>query len=148
MSEKKNKILVADDEKEIRDILKLLLNSEGYEVTLACDGQEVLDLADDSFDMFILDVNMPKISGFSAGAKLREKYFVPMIFLTAYAGESDKAMGFAAGADDYLTKPFFQCRAFNARQGTAAPQPAVSGSDGTAEHKRIIHSPHPVRPDP
>ena len=56
--------------------------------------------------MFILDVNMPKISGFSAGAKLREKYFVPMIFLTAYAGESDKAMGFAAGADDYLTKPF------------------------------------------
>ena len=106
MSEKKNKILVADDEKEIRDILKLLLSSEGYEVTLACDGQEVLDLADDSFDMFILDVNMPKISGFSAGAKLREKYFVPMIFLTAYAGESDKAMGFAAGADDYLTKPF------------------------------------------
>ena len=71
MSEKKNKILVADDEKEIRDILKLLLSSEGYEVTLACDGQEVLDLADDSFDMFILDVNMPKISGFSAGAKLR-----------------------------------------------------------------------------
>lgn len=66
----------------------------------------MLDLADDSFDMFILDVNMPKISGFSAGAKLREKYFVPMIFLTAYAGESDKAMGFAAGADDYLTKPF------------------------------------------
>lgn len=106
MSEKKNKILVADDEKEIRDILKLLLSSEGYEVTLACDGQEVLDLTDDSFDMFILDVNMPKISGFSAGAKLREKYFVPMIFLTAYAGESDKAMGFAAGADDYLTKPF------------------------------------------
>ena len=56
MSEKKNKILVADDEKEIRDILKLLLRSEGYEVTLACDGQEVLDLADDSFDLSLIHI--------------------------------------------------------------------------------------------
>lgn len=77
MSEKKNKILVADDEKEIRDILKLLLSSEGYEVTLACDGQEVLDLADDSFDMFILDVNMPKISGFLPGQSCAKNILSP-----------------------------------------------------------------------
>lgn len=106
MPEKKSKILVADDEKEIREILTLLLNGEGYEVVAAADGIQALQLANSSFDLFIIDVNMPGMSGFSLGAKLRESSFAPMIFLTAYAAESDKAMGFAAGADDYITKPF------------------------------------------
>lgn len=101
-----SKILVADDEKEIRDILKLLLCSEGYDVILAKDGKEAVLLADDSIDMFILDVNMPEMSGFAAGAQIRKSYFSPMIFLTAYSAESDKTMGFAAGADDYISKPF------------------------------------------
>ena len=106
MAEKKSKILVVDDQKEIPDILTLLLGGEGYQVVTASDGHQALECADNSFDLFILDVNMPGMSGFSLGAKLREFSFAPMIFLTAYAGESDKAMGFAAGADDYITKPF------------------------------------------
>lgn len=102
----KNKILVADDEKEILEILRLLLTGEGYEVITAQNGQEVLDQADDTIDLYILDVNMPVMTGFVAGAELRKKYDAPIIFLTAYSGESDKVMGFSIGADDYIVKPF------------------------------------------
>ncbi|MBS6558776.1 MAG: response regulator transcription factor [Clostridiales bacterium] len=102
----KNKILIADDEKEILEILRLLLTGEGYEVITAQNGQEVLDQADDTIDLYILDVNMPVMTGFVAGAKLRKKYDAPIIFLTAYSGESDKVMGFSIGADDYIVKPF------------------------------------------
>ena len=97
----KNKILVADDEKEILEILRLLLTGEGYEVITAQNGQ-----ADDTIDLYILDVNMPVMTGFVAGAELRKKYDAPIIFLTAYSGESDKVMGFSIGADDYIVKPF------------------------------------------
>lgn len=106
MENRKNKILIADDEKEIRDIVTLLLMGEGYEVVTAENGKQVLELADESIDMFLLDVNMPDLSGFAVGAELRKKYYAPIIFLTAYSGESDKVMGFSVGADDYLTKPF------------------------------------------
>lgn len=102
----KNKILIADDEKEISEILRLLLTGEGYEVITAQNGQEVLDQADDTIDLYILDVNMPVMTGFVAGAELRRKYDAPIIFLTAYSGESDKVMGFSIGADDYIVKPF------------------------------------------
>lgn len=106
MDMSKNKILVADDEKEILEILRLLLTGEGYEVITAQNGQEVLDQADDTIDLYILDVNMPVMTGFVAGAELRKKYDAPIIFLTAYSGESDKVMGFSVGADDYIVKPF------------------------------------------
>ncbi len=103
---KKSRILVADDEQDIRDILRLLLEGEGYEVLTAQSGQEVLECADDSIDLYLLDVNMPVMTGFAAAAELRKKYLAPIIFLTAYGGESDKVMGFSVGADDYIEKPF------------------------------------------
>ena len=106
MNNKTPCILVADDEKEIRDILELLLTGEGYYVITAGSGEEVLEAASEDTDLFILDVNMPGISGFAAAAELRKKYDVPVIFLTAYSGESDKVMGFSVGADDYIVKPF------------------------------------------
>ena len=99
-------ILVADDEKEIRDILKLLLEGEGYEVMLASDGQEVAEAASAEIDLYILDVNMPRMTGFMAAMELRKKTDAPIIFLTAYSGEMEKVMGFSAGADDYVVKPF------------------------------------------
>lgn len=104
--DKKAKILVADDEKEIRGILGMLLAEEGYEVVEAADGQEAVNLADDTIDLYILDVNMPGMSGFAAGMEIRRNYYAPIIFLTAYSGEADKRMGFDAGADDYIVKPF------------------------------------------
>lgn len=106
MKNNKKYILIADDEKEIRNILNLLLKGEGYEVLTAENGCEVVELAEPEIDLYILDVNMPGLSGFMAAAELRKKYDTPIIFLTAYSGESDKVMGFSAGADDYIVKPF------------------------------------------
>lgn len=99
-------ILIADDEKEIRDILQLLLTGEGYAVVTAENGREVLNLVSQEIDLYLLDVNMPELSGFMAGAEIRKQMDAPIIFLTAYSGESDKVMGFSVGADDYIVKPF------------------------------------------
>ena len=99
-------ILIADDEKEIRDILQLLLTGEGYEVCTAETGMEVLEMASAEIDLYLLDVNMPERSGFMAGAEIRKQFDAPIIFLTAYSGEADKIMGFSVGADDYIVKPF------------------------------------------
>ncbi|MBQ8448979.1 MAG: response regulator transcription factor [Clostridia bacterium] len=106
MKDGKKQILIADDEKEIRDILKILLSEAGYNILCAEDGQAALELANQETDLYILDVNMPRLSGFAAGAEIRKKYDAPIVFLTAYSGESDKVMGFAVGADDYIVKPF------------------------------------------
>ena len=106
MKDGKKYILVADDEKEIRDVLTLLLSGEGYTVVCAEDGQAVLGMANGEVDLYILDVNMPRLSGFMAGAEIRKRFDTPIIFLTAYSGESDKVMGFSVGADDYIVKPF------------------------------------------
>lgn len=106
MKNDKKYILIADDEKEIRDILRLLLSGEGYEVISVENGRDVIVSASPEIDLYILDVNMPELSGFMAAAELRKQYDTPIIFLTAYSGESDKVMGFSAGADDYIVKPF------------------------------------------
>jgi len=106
MKDGKKYILIADDEKEIRDVLTLLLSGEGYTVVSAADGQEALEVASADVDLYILDVNMPRLSGFMAGAEIRKRFDTPIVFLTAYSGESDKVMGFSVGADDYIVKPF------------------------------------------
>lgn len=102
----KNKILVADDNQDIRQILQILLSGDGYDVVMACDGEEAINLMDESIGLVILDVDMPKKSGIVACSEIRKKSFAPILFLTAYGQESDKTMGFSAGGDDYLTKPF------------------------------------------
>ena len=106
MKNDKKLILIADDEKEIRDVVGLLLRGEGYEVMVAEDGEGVLALASPEVDLYLLDVNMPRLSGVMAAAELRKKYDAPIVFLTAFSGESDKVMAFSAGADDYIVKPF------------------------------------------
>ena len=106
MKNNKQYILVADDEKEIRDILKLLLEGDGYEVLAVADGRAVVEAACPEIDLYILDVNMPELTGFMAAMELRKTYDTPIVFLTAYSGEMDKVMGFSAGADDYVVKPF------------------------------------------
>ena len=106
MKNGKKHILVADDDKEIRQIVGLLLSSEGYEVLTAEDGIQAEKKASADIDLYILDVNMPGQSGLLAAAQIRKRYETPIIFLTAYSGESDKVMGFSVGADDYIVKPF------------------------------------------
>ncbi|MBQ9747883.1 MAG: response regulator transcription factor [Clostridia bacterium] len=106
MKDGKKCILVADDEREIRDILYLLLTAEGYHVLCAEDGEAALTMASAEVDLYLLDVNMPRLSGFMVGAEIRRCSQTPIMFLTAYSGESDKVMGFSVGADDYIVKPF------------------------------------------
>lgn len=103
---KTQKILIADDDAEILDILSILLSGDGYDITTASNGDEVVSLADESFSLIVLDVNMPKLSGFLACSEIRKKTMAPILFLTARTQESDKAIGFSAGGDDYLSKPF------------------------------------------
>ncbi len=100
------KILFADDDPEIREVLHLLLVGEGYEVVEASDGAEALEKMDDSVDLVILDVMMPGMSGYAACAEMRKTSSVPVLFLTAKSQDSDKTMGFSSGGDDYLVKPF------------------------------------------
>ena len=106
MREGKKLIAIADDEKEIRDVVSLLLTGEGYAVQTAEDGQCVVDQCSPDIDLYILDVNMPRLSGIMAAAEIRKRYDTPLIFLSAYSSESDKVMGFSVGADDYIVKPF------------------------------------------
>ena len=70
----KIRILVADDEKEIRDVLTMLLTAEDFEVIAAADGREAVELAEASIDLYILDVNMPVMSGFAAGSEIRKQF--------------------------------------------------------------------------
>ena len=102
----KQKILVVDDNEEIRNILHILLESEGYDVLEAVDGETALSMVNDSVDLIILDIMMPGISGLDVCKKIRESYQMPILFLTAKGTESDKAIGLLIGADDYLSKPF------------------------------------------
>jgi len=101
------KILVVDDEKPIVDILRFNLQKEGYGVIEAYDGEEaVKKAADHNPDLILLDVMLPKLDGFGACKKIREKQSTPILMLTAREEEVDKVLGLELGADDYITKPF------------------------------------------
>ena len=106
MKDGKKCILVADDDPQIRQILQLLLSSEGYAVATAEDGLQVAEMAGEEIDLYLLDVDMPGQSGILAAAQIRRQFETPIVFLTAYSSESDKVMGFSVGADDYIVKPF------------------------------------------
>lgn len=104
------RILVAEDEKSIRDFIIINLKKNGYDVISASDGEEALRLYDDfdgNFDIALLDIMMPKIDGMTVCSELRKKSgTLGIVMLTAKTQEMDKVMGLLNGADDYITKPF------------------------------------------
>lgn len=101
------KILVAEDDTAIRELLELHLKNEGYNVTLAEDGQEAIEKFEtDRFDMLIIDIMMPRANGYKVLENVRENSEIPVIFLTAKGEEEDKVLGLGLGADDYIVKPF------------------------------------------
>lgn len=101
------KILVVDDEKLLVKGIKFNLENDGYEVAAAYDGEEAVELArTGNFDLIILDIMMPKLTGLEACMQIREFSNVPIIMLTAKGDDMDKLIGFEQGTDDYLTKPF------------------------------------------
>lgn len=104
---KKETILLVDDEKEIVDLLEVYLSNDGYSVCKCYNGTAALKCIENSdIDLAILDVMLPDIDGFRLCQKIREKFFFPIIMLTAKIEDSDKIMGLTIGADDYITKPF------------------------------------------
>ena len=102
------RILIADDEAEIRDLLRLYLEKEGYEILEAADGEEALRALQEYGDvaMLLLDIMMPKKDGFHVLKELRKKSNLPVIILSAKTADNDKIFGIDLGADDYIVKPF------------------------------------------
>lgn len=102
----KIKILIIEDDSDIREGVRILLESEGFIVVEAQDGRNGLQKLSNDIGLVILDIMMPGMSGIRVCEEIRKKSFVPILFLTAKAKESDKLLGLVAGGDDYLTKPF------------------------------------------
>lgn len=100
-------ILIADDEKDIREICKTYFEFEGYQVTLAENGKEVLGFLDESIDLMVLDIMMPEVDGYDVVKEMKAQQLdIPYIYLTAKTSESDTIFGLMLGADDYVKKPF------------------------------------------
>lgn len=107
-----NNILIIEDDKDIRECVRILLEGEGFHIDEASDGEEGLKKLSDDTHLVILDVMMPKLSGFKTCEEIRKISYVPILFLTAKSHESDKLIGFMAGGDDYLIKPFSYAELF------------------------------------
>lgn len=100
-------ILIVDDEKEIADLIELYLKNDGYTVYKFYNGADALKCIEETnLDLAILDVMLPDVDGFQICRKIRERFFYPVIMLTAKISDGDKIMGLTIGADDYITKPF------------------------------------------
>lgn len=101
------RILIADDEADIREVVKVYGELNGYEVDEAADGIEALEKTkENTYDLIILDVMMPRLDGFSTCRKIKDESNIPVIMLSARTEEYDKLFGFELGVDDYVVKPF------------------------------------------
>lgn len=105
--EQQTKILIVDDNSEIREVLRILLGGEGYTVFEAKNGAEAVTAAGaELFDLIILDIMMPGMDGYHTCMEIRKNSNAPILFLSAKSQEGDKTLGFSSGGDDYLAKPF------------------------------------------
>ena len=103
----RSKILIVDDNPEIREIIEILLTGEGFESAQAKDGITALRLLEEQdFDLIILDIMMPGMNGYQTCLEIRKSSNAPILFLSARTKDSDKTLGFSSGGDDYLAKPF------------------------------------------
>lgn len=127
-------ILIADDEAEIRDLLKLYLENSGYDVREAADGLEALEVLEkEHVDLAVLDVMMPRMNGLHVLKKIRETSNIPVLVFSAKDADSDKILGLNLGADDYLTKPFNPLEAVARIQSNIRRFYSLGGHDGKME---------------
>lgn len=127
------KILIVEDEKEIRNILKVYLLTAGYEVTEAADGEEAMKIFyERPFDLVVLDIMLPKKDGWSICREIKEYSSVPVIIITARDNENDEVFGFEIGADDYITKPFSN-KVFLARVKTVLKNKTIINNSNEIE---------------
>ncbi len=107
LTNKMTKIMIVDDDAHIRELVRVFLSNEGFEIVEASDGVEALTmLASVTVDMVILDIMMPNMDGWELCSELREHYELPLLMLTAKGDTAQKVKGFELGTDDYLVKPF------------------------------------------
>ena len=133
MIDRPPRILLADDEQAIQTLLSFPLRKEGYEVVQAGDGREALArFSEQTFDLVVLDVMMPRVDGLEVCRRLRAKSTVPIIMLTAKAEEIDKVLGLELGADDYITKPF-SMREFRSRVKAALRRAEMQPHEGARD---------------
>lgn len=134
------KILVIDDEKNIRELIKFNLEAEGYNILMAADGKEGLEKVDSSIDLIVLDLMLPEMDGLTFCKKIRNhnKYSnIPIIMLTAKGEEIDKILGLEMGADDYMSKPFSP-RELTARIKAILRRMQIPKDDGSDSENEII----------
>ena len=100
------KILIVDDDRDITQIIQLLLEGEGYDTAVAGSGEEALERLDGTVELVILDIMMEGLNGFDTCRLIRQSSYAPILFLSAMSGETEKVAALIAGGDDYLCKPF------------------------------------------
>lgn len=129
-------ILIVEDEPDIQELLRVYLRDAGYRTAVAGDGVEALSLfAQQTFDLILLDLMLPKIDGFGVCELIRQQSPVPILMLTALDGEQEQLRGFGLNIDDYVTKPFSmpvlleKLRVILRRSGSAAAQSCVRYRD-------------------
>jgi DNA-binding response OmpR family regulator len=129
MADRAPRILLVDDEQPIQTLLSFPLQRDGYDVVQASDGREALSRFDEqTFDLVVLDVMMPRMDGLEVCRRLRARSSVPIIMLTAKSEEIDKVLGLELGADDYITKPF-SMREFRSRVKAALRRSGMARTD-------------------
>ena len=132
-------ILICDDDKDIVSALDIYLTSEGYRTVKAYDGLEALKEAEHhTVDLILMDIMMPGLDGIRTTAKLREKYNVPIILLTAKSEDADKVLGLNIGADDYITKPFNPIEVIARVKSQLRRYTSLGGKSGGGENIKLI----------
>ncbi|RFB38368.1 response regulator transcription factor [Brevibacillus sp. VP] len=132
------RVLIVDDEKEIRDLLRKYLERELYQVDVAVNGEEALQMFEkNKYSLMVLDVMMPKVDGIEVCRRLRNKTNIPILMLTAKDHEIDKILGLGIGADDYITKPF-SINEVVARVKAMMRRFLILGSDSSSHENTLI----------
>ncbi|MGN0674258.1 MAG: response regulator transcription factor [Oscillospiraceae bacterium] len=131
------KILIVDDEKMIRNVVKEYAEFEGYETAEAGDGMEAVEMCRrEDFDIIVMDIMMPRLDGYSAVKEIRKTKQIPVIMLSARGEEYDKLFGFEIGVDDYVVKPFSP-KELLARIKAVLKRGSSAGTDGDAKLEKI-----------
>lgn len=140
-------ILIADDEREITDLLEVYLSSENFAVYKFYNGTDALSCLDSTpIDLAILDIMLPDIDGLTVCQKIRETYTFPILMLTAKSAETDQIMGLTLGADDYITKPFRPLELMarvkaNLRRAKKYNQPVSKEADASLAIRGLLINP-------
>ena len=137
------KILVVDDDQNICELLRLYIEKEGFEVVIANDGEEALELFEaENPDLILLDIMLPELDGWQVCREIRKKSQCPIIMLTAKGEVFDKVLGLELGADDYVVKPF-EAKEVVARIKAVLRRIGKTGGETVKEVKydKLVHQP-------